>query len=399
MLSRMSFNVAAKNVTKSQYFIKLQNKTTNRSLHLVCQTRILQGSDIFNCKKTNVELNFIRHASNKEINDPFGFIPEAPAPEIINVPVVAENVSELASAGLGNLWTPSGLVQNALELLHSTVGLPWWGSIIALTVVVRLVCFPLIIKAQKKSAQMMEYMPEVRELQNKLSRARQAGDQIAVERYLQELTVKMSGREMEPFKALGPSLAQGLIVCSVFFALRDMAAAPLQSMETGGILWFTNLCVPDPHWLLPLMSCGTLFLLIKNSTKQLPYDEKTMKIMCAVFPIGTFLFIKSFPASVLVYWVTTNTITLLQHYLLNMPQVKSYFNLPDLKKLPKNVNNSDNFLESFRENISNIKLSKQYQERIALQKLEKDRFQMQMTQKGRSKVPQDVRKKKNVDKL
>lgn len=56
------------------------------------------------------------------------------------------------------------------------------------------------------------------------------------------------------------------------------------------------------------------------------------------------------------YWVTTNTITLLQHYLLNMPQVKSYFNLPDLKKLPKNVNNSDNFLESFRESKFIMKL-------------------------------------------
>jgi len=36
----------------------------------------------------------------------------------------------LKSAGLG-LMTPVGLVQNALEFMHVSCGLPWWGAIIA----------------------------------------------------------------------------------------------------------------------------------------------------------------------------------------------------------------------------------------------------------------------------
>ena len=61
-------------------------------------------------------------------------IPEPPAIPISSV--VEEAVIQLAangeptlkSLGLGSWW-PSGLVQQALEFLHCTVGLPWWGAI------------------------------------------------------------------------------------------------------------------------------------------------------------------------------------------------------------------------------------------------------------------------------
>ena len=35
----------------------------------------------------------------------------------------------MSSLGLGSYW-PSGLVQQALELIHVNMGVPWWGSIV-----------------------------------------------------------------------------------------------------------------------------------------------------------------------------------------------------------------------------------------------------------------------------
>ncbi|XP_043466173.1 mitochondrial inner membrane protein OXA1L-like [Leptopilina heterotoma] len=388
MLSRMSFSVAAQNVTKSQSFIKFQNKTTNRSLHLICRTRILPAPNIFK-SKTNVELNFIRHASKKEIVDTFGFIPEAPMPETIIEPEVAEKISEIASAGLGSYWTPVGCVQNTLEFLHSTLEIPWWASIIALTVVVRLACFPLVIKAQKATAELSKYLPEILNIQDKITRARKAGDKEAVERYAIELHRAVNGKELIPFKPFVPSVIQGSLALSVFLALQGMAKVPLKSMEEGGIFWFTNLCVNDPYYILPLMSCATLTLLLKSSLNTMPMDKITKKLFIFVMPIGILFFIKSFPASTLVYWVTTNSVTLLQHHVLKIPSVKNYYGLPSFENTEKNVVSPGNFLESLHSNVENMKVTQQFNERIYLQNMEKTKYKRQQT-----KVPEQKKMKR-----
>ena len=42
-----------------------------------------------------------------------------------------------------------------------------------------------------------------------------------------------------------------------------MANLPVESMKTGGMLWFTDLTIPDPYFLLPVMTAATLFLTIE----------------------------------------------------------------------------------------------------------------------------------------
>ncbi len=50
---------------------------------------------------------------------------------------------------------------------------------------------------------------------------------------------------------------------SMFFGLRGMANLPVDSMKYGGMLWFVDLTVPDPYYLLPALTCATMFLTIK----------------------------------------------------------------------------------------------------------------------------------------
>ncbi|CAI7997800.1 Mitochondrial inner membrane protein OXA1L [Geodia barretti] len=42
-----------------------------------------------------------------------------------------------------------------------------------------------------------------------------------------------------------------------FIAIRRMAAVPVESMKTGGVFWFTDLTVPDPYYVLPVLACGS----------------------------------------------------------------------------------------------------------------------------------------------
>ena len=58
-------------------------------------------------------------------------------------------------------------------------------------------------------------------------------------------------------------LLQLPIFLSVFTGIREMAALPVVSMQTGGLLWFTDLTVPDPYFVLPLLNAATLLLAIE----------------------------------------------------------------------------------------------------------------------------------------
>lgn len=129
---------------------------------------------------------------------------EIPPPPPVPTPV--ETISEVVSSsslaepafteiGLGG-WSPSGLIQSALEVLHIGLEIPWWGCI-ALGMInnflyfayglifvlrfigvltVRTVMFPLVIKAQQNAARMTNNMPQLQVLQQKMTDARLSGN-------------------------------------------------------------------------------------------------------------------------------------------------------------------------------------------------------------------------------
>ena len=53
------------------------------------------------------------------------------------------------------------------------------------------------------------------------------------------------------------------IFLSVFFGLRGMAELPVESMRTGGALWFSDLTIPDAYYGLPLLTSLTLFITLE----------------------------------------------------------------------------------------------------------------------------------------
>lgn len=60
-----------------------------------------------------------------------------------------------------------------------------------------------------------------------------------------------------------PFSFQAPIFISFFIALRKMAYAPVPSMQTGGLWWFTDLTAADPYYVLPLVVTGTMFAILE----------------------------------------------------------------------------------------------------------------------------------------
>jgi len=58
-------------------------------------------------------------------------------------------------------------------------------------------------------------------------------------------------------------LFQAPIFLSVYKGINEMAALPVVSMQSGGLLWFTDLTIRDPYFALPLITAATLFITIE----------------------------------------------------------------------------------------------------------------------------------------
>lgn len=244
-------------------------------------------------------------------------LPTLPVDESVINSLAANGEPTLVSLGLGGN-SPIGLLQSALEHLHVAYDIPWWGCIAISTVVIRLLLTPLVIITQRNAAVMRNTLPEMQEIQLKITEARQMGNAVDFAQANQELMQFMKQKGCNPLKNMLVPMAQVPIFFSYFVGLRRMVNAPVESLQTGGMLWFPDLTMVDPYYLLPLITCSTLALTIHlgTDTGKVPTGSgDTQNIMMMVLkclPVIIFPFIMNFPAALGVYWASSNMCSLVQ---------------------------------------------------------------------------------------
>lgn len=265
-------------------------------------------------------------------------IESIPAPQVIpEIPVIPDapivTVTEqvvstleptLVSIGLGG-WSPVGILQSGLEFLHISCGLPWWGAIVVSTICIRVLVTPLVIIAQQNSAKMQEVLPQMQAIQLKMTEARQMGNAVEASQCGMELSALMRREKVNPLKNMIVPLAQAPIFLSYFIGIRRMVNAPVESLHTGGLLWFSDLTVADPYYLLPLITCSTLFLTIQLGVDGMSLNSANghiVKHLLRAMPVVLFPFIMNFPSAMVVYWSTSNFVSLIQ--VCNANQMKNF---------------------------------------------------------------------------
>jgi YidC/Oxa1 family membrane protein insertase len=244
---------------------------------------------------------------------------------------------DLASLGLGALYTPAGLVQNLLDSLQATTGMPWWGAIAVTTVVLRLCLFPLSIKFAKTAAKMAKLQPELAEIMKKIQYYVKIGSTELHQKEQMKVAELYRAHNCSPLQMFTLPFLQVPFFMSFFIGLRKMALAPLESMKSGGMFWFTDLTVPDPTYALPLIACGLFVMNIQlgGEVGETNVLEKRMKKILTAGSVCLIPITISFPTAVFMYWIPNTLLVTLQMLMLKTPAVRTALGIPLIEKRNK----------------------------------------------------------------
>jgi membrane protein insertase Oxa1/YidC/SpoIIIJ len=144
----------------------------------------------------------------------------------------------------------------------------------------------------------------------------------------------------------------------MFFGLRKMPEIFPEEMKNGGILWFSDLSVHDPYYIMPVMASTSFLLSIEaNKEAMVAASAAQGELMLNVFRLMGIVMIPSisfFSAGLNCYWVTNNTITLLQTLLFKSPNVRTYLGIWDPPKPVPGGPVAKGILETAQEGLERI---------------------------------------------
>lgn len=218
---------------------------------------------------------------------------------------------------------------------------PWWGSIVITTLTCKIIFFPLLVKQQIIGHKTHNLLPETQKLQAEINECLVSGDAYNTAFNRAKLKMLYDANGLSMMSRLWPALIQAPMFMSLFFLLRRLSSEPLESLTTGGFLWITNLSVPDPYYILPIITCTSLFALLElglgaegasggPSSTMRPMGRWLMRGM----PVVLFAIVYSFPAALNLFWATNNVFSLVSSIIMKRPSIMKRLNIPERIKHP-----------------------------------------------------------------
>lgn len=185
-----------------------------------------------------------------------------------------------------------------LELIHRWVG-NWGWAIIGLTVLLKLIFFPLSAASYKSMAKMKLVTPKLAKLKE------QFGDDRA--RLNQEMMEMYKREKINPLGGCLPIVVQ----IPVFISLYWVLLGTVEMRHAPWLGWIQDLSARDPYFILPLIMGATMLVQTRlNPTPPDPIQAKVMMFMPIVFT-GMFLFS---PAGLVLYWTVNNLLSIAQQW-------------------------------------------------------------------------------------
>jgi YidC/Oxa1 family membrane protein insertase len=191
--------------------------------------------------------------------------------------------------------------RHVLDWLHGSVGLPWAWSIVALTVIVRMLLVPLTVKQIHSMQNLQRFAPQMKEIQKKYKSDKAKQNEELMKFYREN--------NINPAASCLPMLFQLPVFIALYYSLRAFAREP--ASHHPGSLSFLHF-IPSiadhttSHW-------GGYVLLVVYVASQMASTlymsataDKTQRLLFMFMPLVFVFVIARFPAGLVLYWVTTN---------------------------------------------------------------------------------------------
>lgn len=185
-----------------------------------------------------------------------------------------------------------------LERIHELVK-NWGWSIILLTVLIKLVFYPLSAASYKSMGRMRRLQPRLEALRKSYGDDRTRMNQAMMELYRTE--------KINPLGGCLPILIQ----IPVFIALYWVLLESVELRQAPFALWIRDLSTPDPYFVLPIIMGVTMVLQqMMNPTPLEPLQKKIMMALPVLFTVF-FLF---FASGLVLYWLVNNVLSIAQQW-------------------------------------------------------------------------------------
>ncbi len=188
-----------------------------------------------------------------------------------------------------------------LEHLHDPVGLSWGWSIIALTVFVRILLVPLMVKQIHSMQSMQAHMPEMKAIQQKYKGDRQ--------RLNEELMKFYKENNINPAASCLPMVFQLPIFFALYFVLKDFEKTHKQvpGSELGWLHIVPNITDKiTSHWSGYVLLFVYVVSQVSSGYFASTSAQRSQRILLMVLPVFFVPVITRFPVGLLMYWMTTN---------------------------------------------------------------------------------------------
>jgi len=231
-----------------------------------------------------------------------------------------EDINKIAATG-GLLWSLEMLLKFVLKAIYSLVQ-NWGVSILIMTLLMRILFFPLTKKSSKATRKMQEMQPKIKELQEKYKGNPQ--------RLNTEMTMLYRKAGYSPLSGCLPMLIQIPFLFAMFtlfnnyFEFRGASFIPgwIGDLSTGDSVWKFGSSLPLLGWtdlrLLPIIYVASQ-LIFGKVTQAGPQDNSnpTMRIMVYFMPLFFFFIFYNAPSGLLLFWTASNILMLIQQIIIN----------------------------------------------------------------------------------
>ncbi len=188
-----------------------------------------------------------------------------------------------------------------LSKIHLVIG-NWGWSIVALVFLLKIAFYGLNANAYRSMAKMKAVNPRIQELNVRYKDNPQQKQQEIMKIYREE--------KVNPLGGCLPILIQ----MPIFIALFTVLTSSAEMRGAPWLGWIHDLSIMDPYAILPILMTATSLLQVSlQPTPADPMQAKMMWLMPLAFSAALF----SFPAGLTLYWVTNNTLTIVQQWLIN----------------------------------------------------------------------------------